>query len=93
MDAVCPALGGPVSLIFTIPEAELDHTDWFSRSYEAILGLDRLPTWRQQDRAYEQFYGVKLHYGETAMRGDMKPVIAVEFPSEAAATLFFLRWS
>lgn len=75
-----------------IPEGEIGRSDWFSRSYEAVVGMDEWTTWRQQDRAYQRTYGVKLHYGPAQGWG-IKPVIAVEFPTEAAALLFLLVWA
>lgn len=67
----------------------LDELEWFAKSYESlpdfgIYNVDFI------DQEYEKKFNVKLHYGK--IDANIKPIKAVEFPSEAVAALFFLKW-
>ena len=69
----------------------IDVMPWFMRSYETI------PDWEYRDvkdvdKDYEAKFNLKLVYGETT-GNELAPIVAIEFPSEADATLFVLRWA
>ena len=68
----------------------IDETDWFIKSYQT---LDDLEVYDLDlvDKEYERKFNLKLHYQDN-FTGNIKPIVAIEFPNEYAATLFFLKW-
>lgn len=69
----------------------VDEYPWFKNSYESIDDWE-LNDVDIVDLEYEQKFGLKLIYIIPEDNG-VKPIVAIEFPSEADATLFMLRWS
>jgi hypothetical protein len=65
---------------------------WFSNSYSSIPELEYADV-DLVDAQYEKKFNVRLIYGEPPENETMRPIMAVEFPSEADAMLFMLRWS
>lgn len=77
---------------FSSPIKNIEECNWFDRSYESIEDWDHRDV-DDVDRDYEKRFNVKLIYDKVDKETDVRPILAVEFPSEAEATLFFLRWS
>ena len=73
------------------PIRDVSDCRWFGNSYDTIGELDFKDV-DDSDREYEQKFGVKLIYGDPEDPNGVRPIKAVEFPSEEDATLFLLRW-
>jgi len=69
----------------------IEDCGWFQTSYESINDWEFRDV-DDVDRDYEEKFKVKLIYGEHEDNKGVRPIAAVEFPSEEEATLFFLRW-
>lgn len=75
---------------FDHPMRNLGHYDWFDRSYRSLHDWDDPDLKLEQvDREYEQRFNVRLLYESDSEA----PLVGVEFPSEADAALFLLKWS
>lgn len=58
------------------------NSSWFDASYEAMPKRSHLV--KDHWDEYAAYYNVKIHFREK---------VYVEFPTEAEATMFMLRWS
>jgi hypothetical protein len=79
--------------VYISDESEDNEQDypWFYNSYKTI------ENWEHKDidlvdREYELKFGVRFIYGHD-IRGTVKPIVGIEFPSHAHATMFMLKWS
>jgi hypothetical protein len=85
---------GSMSYIFTLhnPIMNFNEPAWFNNSYGTINELDYADV-DITDAEYEKRFNVKLIYGQPNDGETMRPIRAIEFPSEADALLFILKWS
>jgi hypothetical protein len=60
---------------------------WFNKSWLAMDDARKIYK-SSPHQLYEKIYNVKLHQG-----GTLKSAEYIEFPSEADAIMFLLRWS
>lgn len=70
----------------------IEECRWFNKSYETISDWEFRDV-DDVDRDYEEKFNIKLIYGEVETKEEIRPITAIEFPSEEEATLFFLRWA
>lgn len=70
--------------------SSVEDQKWFQKTYQTIEGWDTRDI-DDVDADYESKYGVKLIFGRGAGH-EIKPILAIEFPSKGAATWFFLKY-
>lgn len=71
---------------------EIDQLPWFLRSYGTITDWEYRDV-DDVDQDYQDKFKVKFVYGEPKGPRQLKPIIAIDFPSEGDAVMFMLRWA
>lgn len=73
------------------PIKNVEDCRWFDNSYETIENWDHRDV-DDVDYDYEKKFNLKLIYGDPENKDSIRPIIAIDFPSQEDAILFMLRW-